>query len=141
MADKLPLEDCNDCLHVGVCKFIDTLNNIKDEGLLPLDFDTTSCVAYLSQEVVDMGESEEEDVLEPKTASVMYYINTAISKMKQQNSSFSVSVIEMSTDTSRSLCKELDKDYITTVDTVIGNVPIRINEGIQEGLVHILFRE
>lgn len=58
----VPLQDCSDCAHVSVCKFVVVFAKWKAEKSVPLDFSTASCLAYLSNEIIDAYiESEDGD--------------------------------------------------------------------------------
>jgi hypothetical protein len=51
------LEDCADCIHNNVCKYIDLINDLE----LPLDLDAASCNEYLPLAVVN---DRVEDIIE-----------------------------------------------------------------------------
>ena len=69
MADKeqvleVPFNDCTDCLHVNVCKFIKPMAKTIKDGLMPLDPEDISCVHYLGASAV-LGLYDEEYEGEP----------------------------------------------------------------------------
>lgn len=51
------IEDCADCIHNTVCKYIDLINDLD----LPLDLDAASCTEYLPLSVVN---DKVEDLIE-----------------------------------------------------------------------------
>jgi hypothetical protein len=51
------IEDCADCIHNNVCKYIDLINDLD----LPLDLDAASCTEYLPMAVVN---DRVEDIIE-----------------------------------------------------------------------------
>jgi hypothetical protein len=57
------LEECNDCAHRNVCKFIDKIDKMLKRGDLPLDLKGASCHEYVPEAVID---PDWEDYAEPK---------------------------------------------------------------------------
>jgi hypothetical protein len=61
------LDECNDCAHRHVCKYLDKIDKLLKRGDLPLDLQGASCHEYIPEDVIDedwkdyMGDEEPEN--------------------------------------------------------------------------------
>jgi DNA-directed RNA polymerase specialized sigma54-like protein len=56
-----PMDDCIDCVHNRVCKYVDEIDRIKDSKTLPIDFSSALCNEYISGEDMGMSSGEAQD--------------------------------------------------------------------------------
>jgi hypothetical protein len=72
------LEECNDCAHRNVCKFIDKIDKMLKRGDLPLDLKGASCHEYVPEAVIDpdwedyMGGEEKEPEFKGNHISISF---------------------------------------------------------------------
>lgn len=63
-AIEYPISDCCECAHAGVCRYLTLFSQLKENQSVPIDFDTVSCVAFLSEELVNKLIEEYGDVVD-----------------------------------------------------------------------------
>lgn len=137
---NLPIKDCEDCIHKSVCRFIIIYNEIKSNGYLPIDFDTISCLAYISEDLVDEVmdytvedddeyEYEIEGSVMGSGSDPMFIVNQVLSDMYAKGGKASKAYMSKKTSLLFGDVKKLKTKY--------GELSVVISNKVPYGEVHI----
>lgn len=128
-----PLEDCKDCTHNKVCKYIEVIAALKDETDLPLDFDTTACTEYTGtySEYSDIDEDADELPRDPEewAEHLMKSLLKGVADVVKQGVN-PETVIMSSLTLSELSCHTVDR--ISLLQTDYGTLTIQVDEDMDD---------
>jgi hypothetical protein len=137
-----PLGECQDCVHNRVCKYVEEIITVKEEQLLPLDFDTTSCLEYIPTVDVDDGSFYQEIEREVGKTDQLEKVYEELYNLLDElyNDGQSATEIEMNRQTATLFMPPGVSD-MTSIQTHYGVLEVIYNEDIPYGEFHLTIEE